>query len=290
MLKVAPLWTYNFCVKIFGSMNDIIKASLFFIFPAMIFGSCSETPAGLRVMSYNIRAAVESDLSEIADEIKSHHPDVVALQEVDVHWGERSSFADQAMNLAEMLGMYHFFGEIYNLPPTGDRSENRRYGMALLSKYPFQHRKNHSLARLSSLNESNSNSPVLMPGFPEVGINLDGQTVHIFNTHLDYRPDPALRRRQVGEILEIIRQKKGPVILMGDLNADPEDPEIGELFELFNDAWENGEGGGFTFPADDPQKRIDYILYTDHFEVTGVFVPNTQKSDHRPVIATLVLK
>lgn len=269
-------------------MDKIIQISLLLIFSAIIIGSHFESPAELRVMSYNIRAAVESDLSQIADEIRSHNPDVVALQEVDVYWGERSKFSDQATDLAEILDMHVFFGEIYDLPPAEGRSENRRYGLALLSRYPFQHGKNHSLTRLSSLNDSTQ--PVLMPGFPEVAINLDGQIVNIYNTHLDYRPDPAIRKKQVEEMLELFEQRKSPVVLMGDLNAEPDDPELGKLFELFNDSWEKSDREGFTFPADEPQKRIDYILYSNHFEVQSAYVSDSKKSDHRPVIATLVLK
>lgn len=269
-------------------MNKIIQISLLLIFSAIIIGSHFEPPVELRVMSYNIRAAVESDLSQITDEIRSHNPDVVALQEVDVYWGERSKFSDQAKSLAENLDMHLFFGEIYNLSPAEGQTENRKYGLALLSRYPFQYQENHSLTRLPSLNDSVR--PALMPGFPEVGIKLNGQTVHIFNTHLDYRPDPAIRMKQVEEMLELFEQRKGPLVLMGDLNAEPDDPELGKLFDLFNDSWEKSDREGFTFPADEPQKRIDYILYSDHFEVTRVYVADSQKSDHRPVVATLQLK
>ena len=46
-------------------------------------------------MSYNSEAG-NHDSNRIADVIRASTPDVVGLQEVDVHWAERSNFADQA--------------------------------------------------------------------------------------------------------------------------------------------------------------------------------------------------
>lgn len=255
-----------------------------------VFYFNSDEASELRVMTYNIRAATESNLEQIAVEIESHRPDVVALQEVDVNWGERSGFENQAAYLAEALDMHSFFGEIYNLPPAEEREENRKYGLVLLSRYPIEYRENHRLTRLSS--QHDTDQPLLMPGFPEIVIQVSERRVHIFNTHLDYRPDPFIREAEVSEMLEIIRgiDEQEPVILMGDLNAEPEDPELAALFNVFRDAWEGEEGEGFTFPAAGPAKRIDYILYSDHFKITGVYVSDTQKSDHRPVVGDLLLE
>lgn len=243
-------------------------------------------------MTYNIRAATESSLTQIAGEIESHDPDVVALQEVDVNWGERSDYENQAAYLAEALDMHYFFGEIYDLPPAEGREENRKYGLVLLSRYPIEYRNNHRLTRLSS--QHDTDEPLLMPGFPEIVIQVSERRVHIFNTHLDYRPDPSIRETEVMEMLEIIEgiDKQEPVILMGDLNAEPEDPELAAMSDIFRDAWEGeeGDGEGFTFPAAEPTKRIDYILYSDHFKITSVYVSDTQKSDHRPVVGDLLLE
>lgn len=256
---------------------------------ALFYFNSGESPE-LRVMTYNIRAAAESNLEQIAAEIESHRPDVVALQEVDVNWGARSGFEDQAAYLAKALDMHSFFGEIYDLPPAGGREENRKYGLALLSKHPIEFRKNHRLTRLSS--QHDTDEPLLMPGFPGIVINISGRRIHIFNTHLDYRSDPSIRETEVAEMLEIIRElaEQEPVILMGDLNAEPEDPELAALFDIFGDAWEGEDGEGFTFPAAGPTKRIDYILYSDHFKITGVYVSDTRKSDHRPVVGDLLLE
>lgn len=72
--------------------------------------------AVLRVMSYNI-AAGHGNLDRIIEVIRGSGADVVALQEVDVHWSERSGFADQAALLGDALGMEVFYAPIYTFPP-----------------------------------------------------------------------------------------------------------------------------------------------------------------------------
>lgn len=64
----------------------------------MLIAGCATTPARppealLRVATYNIQAGA-GDLRRIADEIKAMDADLVALQEVDVRWHQRSGFAD----------------------------------------------------------------------------------------------------------------------------------------------------------------------------------------------------
>ncbi|MBA3646621.1 MAG: endonuclease/exonuclease/phosphatase family protein, partial [Gemmatimonadaceae bacterium] len=79
-------------------------------------------------------------------------------------------------------------------------------------------------------------------------------------------------------------------ILMGDLNAEPTALELAPLFARLHDAWSvNGEPG-LTYPAENPKKRIDYVLVSDQFRVRAASVPVTVASDHRPVVAELVFR
>ncbi|MFU8860225.1 MAG: endonuclease/exonuclease/phosphatase family protein [Cyclonatronaceae bacterium] len=238
-------------------------------------------------MCYNI-AAGYGDIDAIAQVISDQKPDIVALQEVDVNWGERSAWEDQARYLAYKLNMHYFFGEIYSYDTSETDTPPRRYGLAWLSREPFVYTVNHRISRLST----QDTEPVLrlLPGFPEVAVEFNGQRIHFFNTHLDYRPDPHARKTQISEMMAIMQPANTPVILMGDLNARPGAPELVPLFESLEDAWPVQEDAGFTFPADAPDRRIDYILHSDHFTVKGIYVADTQASDHRPVIADLVLR
>ncbi len=244
-------------------------------------------PVGLRVMSYNIQAG-GGDLDGIAEVIRSSGATLIALQEVDVHWDKRSGFADQATELATKLGLQVRFAPIYRLPGADSTSPPREYGVALLSRYPIVAFTNHAITRLST--QGSNASPTLMPGFLEVTIVVRGRRVRVFNTHLDYRGNPAVRRQQVSESLAIIGESATPVLMFGDLNAVPTAPELQPLFRRLRDGWRDSAGTGFTYPAANPVRRIDYVLASDHFRVIFASVPDSQAADHRPVIMDLMLK
>lgn len=244
-------------------------------------------PVGLRVMTYNIQAG-GGNLDSIAAVIRSSGATLVALQEVDVHWDKRSGFADQATELAGKLGVQMRFAPIYRLPGADSASPPRQYGVALLSRYPIIAFTNHTITRLST--QSTNASPTPMPGFLEATIDVRGRRVRVFNTHLDYRGDPTVRRLQVSESLAIIGDAATPVLLFGDLNAVPTAPELQPLFARLHDGWPDIAGVGFTYPAVKPVRRIDYVLVSEHFRVIYARVPDTRASDHRPVVMDLLIK
>lgn len=257
----------------------------------MLGAGCAHLPATgstlpLRVMTYNI-AAGHGDLERTSETIRASGADLVALQEVDVHWGERSRFMDQAAALADRLKMQFRFARIYQLPGANTSAPAREYGVALLSRYPIVEWSNHIITRLSTQQETPMPAP--LPGFLEARIDVRGTAVRVFNTHLDYRPDPSARRQQVAEMLVHIGDPGIPTLLFGDLNAQPNAPEIQPLLHKLTDTWPASAGSGFTYPADTPVRRIDYVLISRHFRVRSASVPITSASDHRPVVVDLVL-
>jgi endonuclease/exonuclease/phosphatase family metal-dependent hydrolase len=241
----------------------------------------------LRVMTYNI-AAGHGDLERIASAIRAESSDVVALQEVDVHWQARSDFADQASVLSKRLGMHVRFAHIYDMPGSPDHPERREFGVALLSRFPIVAFTNHEITRLST--QQDGAPPMVMPGFLEAQLDVQGTRIRVFNTHTDYRSDPSVRQKQVAEMLAIIGESKLPTLLFGDLNASPSAPELQPLFARFRDAWRSSSDAGLTYPADKPAKRIDYVLTSDQFSVRSARVPMTDASDHRPLVVDLELQ
>lgn len=240
----------------------------------------------IRVMTYNIQAG-GGKLENVAEAIRALAPDIVAVQEVDVHWSDRSAFADQAAQLSKSLGVHARFARIYRITPADSARPPREYGVALLSQCPIVSFANHTLTRLST-QEANA-APAPMPGFLEATVNLNGATVRVFNTHLDYRTDPVIRQQQVAEMLPIVGGSRGPTLLLGDLNAPPQAAELQPLFAKLKDVWSSLEDPGFTYPAALPVRRIDYILASPHFRARSVRVPVITASDHRPVVADLIL-
>jgi endonuclease/exonuclease/phosphatase family metal-dependent hydrolase len=240
----------------------------------------------LRVMTYNIRSG-NGDLAGTAMAIRAAAPDLVGLQEVDVHWAERSQFVDQAAVLGQQLQMQVRFARIYKLPGTRSQDPPREFGVALLSRFPIHDWSNHVITRLST--QDSNPVPAPLPGFLEASIDVGGTRVRVFDTHLDYRTDPRVRRQQVTEMLSYIGDASRPTLLFGDLNAPPDAAEIQPLLGRLHDTWPESAGPGLTDPADQPQKRIDFVLVSSQFRVRSVNVPPTLASDHRPVVVDLSL-
>ena len=132
--------------------------------------------------------------------------------------------------------------------------------------------------------------PAPAPGLLQATVEINGAVVRVFNTHLDYRADPRVRKQQVTELMAYMGSASMPTLVLGDLNANPDAPELQPLFERLHDTWQDMAGPGFTYPADKPVKRIDYILASSHFRVRSASVPVTEVSDHRPVLVDLVLR
>jgi endonuclease/exonuclease/phosphatase family metal-dependent hydrolase len=244
----------------------------------------------LRVMAYNIHSAIGEDevldLDRTAATIRAQHPDVVGLEEVDVNWATRSNYLDEAAELARRLHMHAFFAPIYDLAPDRPGAPNRQFGVAVLSRLPVLATENHSITRLST--QDPNPVPALAPGFGEVVVNDRGVRVHVYVTHLDYRADPAVRALQVTDTVSILDADPAgePQILIGDFNAEPTAPEIGPLLKRMHDT---APTGGPTYPADVPTSKIDYVTAAGWFRVLGGSVPNTQVSDHRPVVTQLLV-
>ena len=246
----------------------------------------------LRVMNYNIHTGIGTDgtldPARTAAVIRDSGADIVGLQEVDVHWDARSDFRDQASDLARALHMWVFFAPIYDLPPNNPGEPRRQYGVAVLSKHPIVRTENHEITRLSTQEPNPVPKPA--PGFAEAVVLVRGVLVHVYATHLDYRPEPQVRELQVADTLRIMgTDPRGAAqLLLGDFNAGPAAPELAPLWTLVHDAW-TGPDPGPTYPAEAPATRIDYVTGSPRVTVTGARVLDTLASDHRPVVADLTV-
>ena len=240
----------------------------------------------LRVMSYNIQSG-SGNLAGTAQAIRAGGADVVGLQEVDVHWADRSHFVDQASALSQALHMQVRFARIYQFAGTRPKDPPREFGVALLSKFPIVGFTNHVITRLST--QDSNPVPAPLPGFLEATIDVGGTRVRVFDTHLDYRADPRVRERQVADMLSYIGESPGPTLLFGDLNATPEKTELEPLLARLHDAWPSSADAGLTWPSDRPRERIDFVLVSSQFRVRSASVPVTLASDHRPVLVDLDL-
>ena len=75
----------------------------------------------------------------------------------------------------------------------------------------------------------------------------------------------------------------------GNFNATPDHPGFARLKALgLRDAWsECGSGDGFTYPSDNPTRRVDYLFLTGDLHCSAATVMDAGLSDHRPLLVTL---
>lgn len=241
----------------------------------------------MRVMTYNLHGGIgmdgNYDLERIAGTIEGADADIVGLQEVDVRWGERSRFEHMADSLASRLGMSVYFAPIYSQPPSENRDHERQFGVALLSRLPILKAVNHKLTRLSTQDAATGPEPA--PGLLEAVISASDRQLRVYVTHLDYRTDPKIRMTQIREMLDIAGAHTGPDLVLGDFNARPDAPELAPLFQAYRDSWTAVRTDeGYTFPADKPDRKIDYILTSTDLRIMRTnTIPGTA-SDHWPVV------
>ncbi len=238
----------------------------------------------LTVMSFNVHHGVGTDgllnLQRVADVIKTEGVDVVGLQEVDRHWGERSDFVDQAAWLADELDMHVVYGANLDLDPAQAGEPRRQYGTAILSERPIREWDNTFLPKYEGHEQR---------GLLRARINVRGVWVTVYNTHLQHN-DANERLEQVAAIEELMGEPDESVVLLGDLNAVPSSPEIRELVDDLVDTWEAaGVGDGHTYPAEDPNARIDYVLTSGDVITRSAAVVSTDASDHLPAKAEVLL-
>ncbi len=249
-------------------------------------GPVSITPPGrrLRIMTFNIHHGEgpdgRLDLERVARTIEDGNPDVVGLQEVDQHFSARSQFVDQPFWLAQRLGMRGIFGANLDADPLEPGRPRRRYGTALLSRFPIQQWHNIPLPRIGMSEQR---------GLMCARIDVDGIPVRIYNTHLQFNSSLE-RASQAAAIRKIIDAVPEPTILVGDLNASPQDPEIADITQTLVDVWPRvGEGAGYTYDSTAPFLRIDYVLTSPDVTPYAATVVASDASDHLPVIVDLAV-
>lgn len=123
-----------------------------------------------------------------------------------------------------------------------------------------------------------------------VGGRIDhgGREVDVLTTHLTYA-GTGQRRAQADELARLAREARGPVVVLGDLNAPVDAPELATLTATLDDGFALA-----SIPRGDARRRscgpwpIDHVL-THDLDVEDCHVDHDagDASDHLPVVATL---
>lgn len=224
---------------------------------------------------YNIHMGFDPhgrmSLGEIGQAIDDTDADIVVLNEVDRGWLTTGSREPLRM-LQERLDMPYVFA------PAADEI----WGNAVFSRYPITEVNIERLPRGSDA-MARSQLIVVLEVEPERRVALIA--THL--SHVDQQGDTRLpQARAVAGTLARLQERGVPVIIAGDLNAEPDDAELATFGDIARSAVPETNP---TFPSADPEVQIDHILVTQEFDVVGSDVPQAGGSDHLPVTARVVL-
>lgn len=122
---------------------------------------------------------------------------------------------------------------------------------------------------------------VSWPGRPDIEVD-------IVSLHLDFASGTN-RRQQAQELISTLQDRQRPLIVTGDFNAGwQENSAVAHICQaLALDAYHPGAPGLETFPA--LGKRLDWILVSKGISFHSYRVLPDTVSDHRGVLAELVL-
>lgn len=243
-----------------------------------------DKPVVVKVMAWNIAKGfihkggisfedplvMAERVRRIAEVIKAEQPDLVFLSEAIKECTPCP--ADQVTALAEATGLHAWaFGENYNFGLPFYRVVG---GNAVLSRWPLEPVANPSLAGRQPFYVTRNNRRVLW-----CAAQIGGRRVLLASIHNDSFA-PANNLAQMNQVLDFA--KDHDALLAGDFNARPDDPSIKLVRET-------GRYAGTlysppTFPADKPDRTIDFIFAPASWELLEHRVVETEVSDHRPVI------
>jgi endonuclease/exonuclease/phosphatase family metal-dependent hydrolase len=233
----------------------------------------------VRVMSYNLHFGFDvqgwSDLEAIARAIEASGAEVVGLQEVSRGWYINGS-TDMLAWLQRRLRMPHtrFAG-----------ASDAIWGNAVLSRHPIVAGGVVDLPR---------EGVPLRRNYLWVELDLGARRrLRVVVTHLHHVEGPdgdRVRQVQVRGLLEGAAGRPATVLL-GDLNAEPGSAAIAGLRAAgLADAFVAAGGGPadeLTWPADEPDRRIDYLWLSGDLTAGGFAATTTTASDHRGVTVTI---
>lgn len=209
--------------------------------------------------------APERNIGKICRFIRSEHPDITALVEVDTG-SFRTRFTDQTRLIAHELGDAFCCSAIkYHEHSIGRRLPIlRKQANAILFRDSLCGGKFHYFPA----------------GFKRLVIELTLPGCRVFLVHLALHA--ATRRRQLLELRKLIPLKEN-VIVTGDFNTLSGPDELTEFCVSLHLRSANVHGEP-TFPVWKPEKELDFILCSPGIRIDGFHIPQVRCSDHLPLM------
>lgn len=256
----------------------------------LVWGHPDQGHAPVRLMTYNVKAyyAVHrpQGLAEVAAEVRLHDPDVLVMQDAGF------LLAD---GLAPIAARKAIFGDrtVYG---SGQYIVASRLPIkdCQTGSIPFHQESRHSFVHcVLVVNDTEVDLVTVHLLTPRAGLNAT-RSAGVKGLGM-WKDNVNKRVTQSSVLAEQLRLMKRPRILAGDLNAPERSSVVQDLLDTgLRDAFSvAGRGYGYThghslWPGIS-LLRIDHVLVSEEIGVRRVFTGGTVASEHRPVIADLLM-
>lgn len=231
------------------------------------FSTAPPAAAAGRLVVFDANVAQDNfNLSEIAGEIRSYHPNVISLEEL----------TPQGLASLERSGVLagYRWSEV--------EAHSGASGMGVWSNMPAQ-----LSAWTDPPDQVEIDGWVSTPG----GAPVRFDAVHVF-APID-AGQPAEWKRQLAAVRSHLAAEPRPLIVAGDFNATSDDEPFRQILSdgLSDAAVMAGKGWEMTWPRDQawviPYLRIDHVLLSGALTVTSYRLGDGHGSDHHPLIVTV---
>ena len=287
LLAVVLSWRLNWAWRVIaiGALGLVMTVIM-----GLAFGHADAGSGALRMMTYNIkaqRAARHPGVFEALErEVARQRPDLLVMQDA----GELSAARRNSPALAQAIfGGRHVFSHDQYI---------------VVSRYPLR---DCRAGDLSFRGQPHS--------YVRCIVTVDGSEVELFAAHLlsprrglnatrregaegidDWQQNFEDRLSQSRALAGDVAKRELPLIVAGDLNAPETSPVVRTLLDRgLRDAFSSaGRGYGYTHGHSTMLAisflRIDHILVSPEIGVVDALAGGKDGSEHRPVIADLVLQ
>lgn len=258
------------------------------------------------------------NLNIFTELLSNIRPDIICFQEIDFN-SHRSHHINQSHYLSDKLNYPNYSYAVnwdkryvpFPYWPPSAHFKKMVSGQSIVSMFPLRDTKRVKLKR--------ADNPFYYDKFyldrllQETIIEIGDKKIVLMNVHLESY-DKDTREEQAEFILNYYRKtykKRYPVILLGDFNCGhpasvkqknfPDEPDTDFEDETtikiimeessLTEAFSIQKGEFNTYPADKPNRQLDYIFYTnDSIELLNASVLKIVSSDHLPVVVEFRFK
>ena len=241
----------------------------------------------VRLMTYNIKAFKAAQrgggFDELAQEVALHDPDILVMQDAGGLLGTRAVLRrEPVFGLPEVYAAGQYI--------VASRFPLRRCAVAHFGPRADDTRYVHCVVMVKGVELS-----VVTAHFESPRDGLNAARYDGLDGIAEWRRNYENRLAQARALAVDLRDIRRPLIVAGDLNAPESSPVIRALLPAgLRDAFSSvGRGFGYSYGhalrVGFSFLRIDHILVSPEIGLRQCFAGNAQASEHRPVIADLVI-